>query len=193
MPAGSLKSGFTSGLIRTSLAVYVEKQVLQMLPSKLLRLASFGVGSPRLWVSAVSNISHFISFPQGRGLVFLTGSLCYSPPDLSTYFKMALQIRWCWLTVVMTALMNRSVTPYFHELITSTKHQQWKKGSRMQRSHLLSGYLFLPRVGLSNLSSPCHLPVFTFHFQLTKIRGNERFSFSVIIPTTCAVMTDTCS
>lgn len=60
----------------------------------------------------------------------------------------------------------------------------------MQQLHL--GYLFLPRVGLSKLGSPCHLPVFTFHFQLTNIRGNERFGFSVIIPTIPG-MTVTCA
>lgn len=97
--------------------------------SVMVLLASFGVGSPRLWVSAVSNISHFIaSFHRDAGLVFLTGALCCSPPDLSTYLKMGLQIRWWWLRVVMTAFMNRSVTPYSHGRITSTKHQQRRKG-----------------------------------------------------------------
>lgn len=59
--AGPLKSSFTSCLIRTSLAVYVGKQVQQM-PLSVQPLACFGVAkSPPLNKSPVSNISHFTS------------------------------------------------------------------------------------------------------------------------------------
>lgn len=94
--------------------------------------------------------------------------------------------------MVMTALTNQSHLTFMSLLRQQSINKGGKGPECSNYTCCTVGYLFLPIVGVSNLSHPCYLPVFTFHFQLTQIRGKERFRFSVILPTFPG-MTATCA